>query len=142
VEEYFGTTVLAGTAPSAAGLADEIIHSAPSEVFFFCGDQRREELPAKLTAAGIRVNELVVYRTIQTPRPVDEPYDGVAFFSPSAVHSFFSRNTLPATTPLFAIGNTTAKALSTYCSNRVVISPSPEQEILIRQIIDYFQTNI
>jgi len=142
VADHFDLAAVAGTAHSASALADEILHQAPVEVFFFCGDQRRDELPDKLSAAGVRVNEWVVYRTIQTPHRIETSYDGVAFFSPSAVHSFFSVNTLPATTPLFAIGSTTANAIRTYCPNPVITSPSPEQGRMVQQMIDYFQNNI
>jgi uroporphyrinogen-III synthase len=156
VHEHFGEDAVAGTAPSAAELADVVLRRslsvteptagdhvpAPSEVFFFCGDQRRDELPGKLSAAGVSVNELVVYRTAQTPHFVEGPYDGIAFFSPSAVHSFFSVNIAGDKTLLFAIGSTTADAIHGYCSNPVVISGSPAKEALVQQIIEHFQTNI
>jgi uroporphyrinogen-III synthase len=70
---------------------------------------------------------------------VERVYDGIAFFSPSAVESFFSINTVPEATRLFAIGETTAASISAYCSNPVVISDSPEKEALVRRMIDYFQ---
>jgi uroporphyrinogen-III synthase len=142
VHEHFGEDAVAGTAPSAAALADEVHASAPNEVFFFCGDQRRDELPGKLSAAGVRVNELVVYRTTQTPHYVEGPYDGIAFFSPSAVHSFFSVNIAGDKTLLFAIGSTTADAIHGYCANPVIISGSPAKDALVQQIIEHFQTNI
>jgi uroporphyrinogen-III synthase len=142
VHAHFGEKAIAGTAPSAAELADEILGHHPAGVFFFCGDQRRDELPGILSAAGVRVNELVVYRTTQTPHSVEGPYDGIAFFSPSAVHSFFSVNIAGDKTLLFAIGSTTAQAIQGYCTNPVVISRSPAKEVLIQQIIEHFQTNI
>jgi uroporphyrinogen-III synthase len=142
VQEHFGAASIAGTAPSAAELAAEIIQHAPAEVFFFCGDARRDELPDKLSAAGIGVNELIVYRTTQTPYIVKTPYDGIAFFSPSAVHSFFSINATDEDAIFFAIGQTTAGAIRTYTDNPIVLSKTPEKEMLVRQIIDYFQTNI
>jgi len=139
VEAKFGPAAIAGTAPSAAALADVILEHHPSEVFFFCGDQRREELPDKLTRAGVRVHELVVYRTTQTPHTVKEPYHGIVFFSPSAVHSFFSVNSTTEKTILFAIGKTTADTIHTYVNNPVVTSATPEKEGLVRQIIDYYE---
>ena len=142
VESHFGVTAIAGTAPSASELADVILRQPPSEVFFFCGDQRRDELPDELAAAGVKVHEYIVYRTLQTPHKIEARYDGIAFFSPSAVHSFFSVNMLPETTTCFAIGSTTAETIRTYGDNLVIISGSPEKEALVRQIIDYFQNNI
>jgi len=139
VETKFGPDSIAGTAPSAAALADVILEHHPSEVFFFCGDQRREELPEKLTTAGVRVHEIIVYRTTQTTHKITEPYDGIVFFSPSAVHSFFSINTLPEKTTTFAIGTTTADTIHTYVNNPVITSASPEKEALVRHVIDYFE---
>lgn len=142
VHAHFGEDAIAGTAPSATELADVILQQHPSEIFFFCGDQRREELPNKLSTAGVQVNELAVYRTTQTPHLIKEPYDGIAFFSPSAVHSFFSMNVLPRNTRIFAIGKTTTDAVLTYTNNPVITSQSPEKEALVRQLIDYFYQNI
>ena len=39
---------IAGTAADAAALADVIIQDGIKEVYFFCGNMRREELPEKL----------------------------------------------------------------------------------------------
>jgi len=153
VTKYFGESCIAGTASSAAALADNIIHQhdptarpkggptarAFEEVYFFCGDQRRDELPAALREQAIRVNELIVYRTIRTPHKVEPVYDGIVFFSPSAVHSFFQVNKIAAGVLLFAIGQTTADTIRTYSSNPTILSGSPDKAALIRQVIDYFQ---
>ena len=151
IRDHFGEDRIAGTANSAAALAHVIIQwnalttGAPGshirEVFFFCGDQRRDELPDQLRQASIKVNELVVYRTLPTPCTIETVYDGIVFFSPSAVHSFFTRNTLPPATILFAIGQTTADSIRAYTPNKTILSATPEKETLIRQVIDYFQTN-
>jgi len=137
VEEYLGPA--AGVAPSAAALADVILEHHPSEVFFFCGDQRREELPEKLNKAGVRVHELVVYKTTQTPQRIEDVYNGIVFFSPSAVHSFFSVNGTTEKTTLFAIGTTTADTIHTYVNNPIITSATPEKEALVRQLIDHFE---
>lgn len=137
--ERFGEGAIAGTANSARELAEEIIRSGiEKEVYFFCGDQRREELPARLREAGFTVNERIVYRTVQTPHPVDRAFAGIAFFSPSGVESFFSVNRTSPETVLFAIGRTTAGAISAHCRNPVVVGSQPDKEMLIRQMIDHF----
>ncbi len=140
VEDHFGEGVVAGTAASAGELADRIIGERDIRgVVIFCGDQRRDELPDKLSKAGIDVCEIVVYRTIHTPRLVESVYDGIAFFSPSAVRSFFSVNTVPAASILFAIGHTTAEAIGQYCANPVLTSGSPEKDAVIGDAIRYFK---
>jgi uroporphyrinogen-III synthase len=143
VEKHFGDESVTGTAPSAAALARVVIDAGKRDVVFFCGDQRREELPGILQKGGVRVREIVVYHTIETPHVVKEIYDGVVFFSPSAVRSFFSANNADGTVCFFAIGETTAAAIQGFVpGSPLVISKAPEKEALVRQIIEYFQTSI
>jgi uroporphyrinogen-III synthase len=136
VAERFGEAAIAGTADSAADLAATIVGEGwVKAVWFFCGDLRRNELPLRLKQAGIQVHEVVVYRTRLTPQKIEREYDGIAFFSPTAVESFFSANRIPAHTQLFAIGATTAEAIGRYCNNPVTTSERPDAELLINQII-------
>jgi hydroxymethylbilane synthase len=106
---------------NASQLADIIIKDGIKEVVFFCGDKRRDELPEKLRHQGIQVEEVIVYNTTETPRIITKNYDGVLFYSPSAVRSFFSLNNLPATTTCYAIGETTAAEIKKYCSNDIAL---------------------
>ncbi|MCW3088842.1 MAG: uroporphyrinogen-III synthase [Sediminibacterium sp.] len=140
VENYFGEEAIAGTADSASQLAEEIIEDAyAGEVIFFCGNQRREELPAKLAAADITVTEITVYQTIVLPRKVEGEYNGILFFSPSAVESFFAKNQLPAHTVVFAIGPTTKETIERYCSNKIISSLSPAKDKMLEQAMAYFR---
>ena len=137
--EYFGESAIAGTADSAAELAAVIIGAGvEKEVWFFCGDQRREELPALLREAGFRVDEVIVYRTALTPVKMERAYDGIAFFSPSAIESYLSLNTIAAATALFAIGRTTAAALLARTGREAMVSSKPDKELLIHQMIAHF----
>lgn len=138
VAGIFGADSIAGSAASARELADLIRKRGESRVVFFCGDRRRDELPDALTKAGIGVDERVVYRTRLTPKRLDRDYAGVAFFSPSAVESFFSVNTIGAGVTLFAIGGTTAAAIHDRCSNEVVTSERPDKTVLIKLMTDHF----
>jgi uroporphyrinogen-III synthase len=139
VAAYFGEAAITDTADNASELADRIIENEePEEIIFFCGNQRREELPVKLRSHGISVNEIIVYETVVIEHTVDKVYEGILFFSPSAVESFFSKNTLPEHTVLFAIGNTTAKTIHKHCNNRIMISDHPGKDELIEQAIAYF----
>jgi uroporphyrinogen-III synthase len=141
VAERFGADAIAGTADSAAGLAAQIIRVAPDAVYFFCGDQRRDELPDLLKETGLTIHEVVVYRTLLTPRKAKRDYAGIAFFSPSAVESYFSLNTVADDVTLFAIGRTTAAAIQARCSCPVIISDRPGKDALIHTMTDHFQTN-
>lgn len=136
VEIFFGEDAIAGTADSAIALADRIIEDAMAdEVIFFCGDQRRAELPDMLFAAGIIVTEIVVYETIPTPHKLNETYAGVLFYSPSAVESFFRNNKLAQQTLAFAIGTTTAEAIKKHCRNKIIKADEPGKEALVQKAI-------
>lgn len=139
VKKYFGEEAIAGIADSASELAELIVDEGEdSEVIFFCGDQRRDELPEILKNNDIDVNEIVVYETVAVPHKVDKQYHGILFFSPSAVESFFGNNKIPSSTVLFAIGNTTANTLKKFSTNKIIISDEPGKESLFRKMIEYF----
>ncbi len=138
VKNYFGEHAVAGTADNASELAEEIIkNEEPDEVIFFCGNKRRDELPGKLKKQRIEVNEIVVYQTENTQHKISKIYDGILFFSPSAVESFFAVNKLPEYTVVFAIGQTTKETVSRFCKNRIVVSKLPGKDQLVEQAIAY-----
>ncbi len=135
----FGETALVGKARSAGELARIFIRQETGgEIVFFCGDHRRQELPSILRGSGFSVVEEVVYRTLPTPHKVEQDYDGIAFFSPSAVESFFSVNEPAAGIPLFAIGPTTAAAIRARCTNPVITAGEPDKAMLIRKMTGHF----
>lgn len=138
VADTWGVDKIKGTAENASALADLIINNGEKEVVFFCGEQRRDELPIKMRDHGISLKELVVYRTIETSRPVSKKYDGILFFSPSAVNSFFSFNKPASCGVAFAIGSTTAMALKAKGCNSIVSADMPGKEELVRKMLAYF----
>lgn len=130
---------IAGEAWNGADLADLIIRKGEQHVLFFCGDIRRDELPQKLRDAGITVEEIILYKTVATPVHLEETFDAVLFYSPSAVQSFFAANELPEKTVCFSIGLTTKSSIKGLTKNRVVSSPVPEMDQLLDTVIEYFQ---
>lgn len=142
VKHYFGEHTIIGTATNASELAGLIVEERKTnKLSFFCGDQRREELPSILRNNGIRVNEIEVYHTKEVHHKIEKTYHGILFFSPSAVTSFFHSNTLPAATVIFAIGTTTANELAATTNNKIVISGLPGKDKLVKKMIDYFIEN-
>ena len=135
VEQYWTNESVSGTGKNATELAQIIIADKQTEVYFFCGNKRREELPSILYQQGITVNELMVYETIEIATKVEKEHDAILFFSPSAVHSFFQKNTVGNDTIIFAIGDTTAATIKTFCSNRIVLSDFPSKEKMVEQAI-------
>ncbi|CAN5563922.1 uroporphyrinogen-III synthase [soil metagenome] len=143
VEKYFGNDNILATGSNATELAKEIIKWEKIQldkmpVVFFCGDQRRDELPGKLLEQGIEMEEIITYNTIQTTHAITDAYNGILFFSPSAVHSFFKTNKAATETVFFAIGETTANTISSYTNNKIVISYTPAKDELLRQAVDWF----
>jgi Uroporphyrinogen-III synthase len=137
--DFFGKEKIYASAKNAAGLAEKIVtNKSIKEIVFFCGDQRLNDLPEMLTQYNITVKEVIVYTTEETPYIIQKDYDAILFFSPSAVHSFFSVNTISTNVLLFSIGKTTSNAISTYCSNLVNTSEYPGKEQMINLVIDFF----
>lgn len=138
IKDYFTFANIAATGQNAMKLSEAIINDNVKEVVFFCGDQRRDELPQQLQKNKINVEEIVVYKTNEIPAKVDKEYDGVLFFSPSAVKSFLSVNSIPEDTVLFSIGNTTAEEIRKNCTNKIIISDFPLKDKLVDEAIKYF----
>lgn len=123
-------------------LAKKIIENAgknpadgQSPILHFCGNRRREEFRHFLSESGLKVKDVVVYRTILNEMELDVgSYDAILFYSPSAVQAFrnsggFRQKKLPE---LFAVGNTTGQELSIESGRHVHISPKPSTEVLLR----------
>jgi uroporphyrinogen-III synthase len=129
-----------GTASDATALAELIIRQGNiTSVVFFCGNIRRDELPNLLQQHGITVQEIVVYKTTAIPAVATNDYDGIFFFSPSGVKSYFTLNTVPSHTVCFAIGNTTANTLKEYTTNKIITSPDvPSTAQMVQTAISYF----
>ena len=140
VTDFFGVRSIAATARDGEALAEKIIANKDlGEVVFFCGDQRLDKLPEILVAHEIDLKEVMVYTTVYTPKFIEKTYDGIVFFSPSAVHSFFDINTIATDVIVFAIGKTTAAAVATYVENELVVSKWPGKEQMIEQVINYYE---
>ena len=142
VGKILGEEKISGTADNASELADIILQDTEiKKVIFFCGKQRREELPEKLKSAEIEIEEIVVYETFETPQKISRKhYDGILFFSPSAVKSFFSSNKLNEEIQVFAIGKTTADAIQKNIDRELIIAETPGEENMIDHVIAHFST--
>ncbi|MCD6013014.1 MAG: uroporphyrinogen-III synthase [Flavipsychrobacter sp.] len=138
VLQYFDESQVKGTAMDGALLANVIKTHGVKEVVFFCGDKRLDALPLFLFRNDIMVHEIVVYKTTETPEQVKKHYQGILFFSPNGVNSFFRINNVDPHTVLFAIGNTTAAVLKAKASNKIVVSETPSKERMVEKVIEYF----
>lgn len=138
IEKRLPTSSIIGDADNASALAEVIINNNEKQLSFFCGNQRRHELPDKLAGKQIELEELVVYKTIPLANKITTHYDAILFFSPSAVISFFSSNSLPSGTVLFSIGTTTSQSIKQFTNNRIIESDHPGKQHLVEKSLEYF----
>ncbi|MBY0487505.1 MAG: uroporphyrinogen-III synthase [Flavobacteriaceae bacterium] len=122
----------------AADLAEIISLIYGKETFtFFSGNLRRDVLPNTLKENGITFNEIEVYETKITSKKITKKLEGILFFSPSAVESYFNMNTIKDET-CFCIGETTAEALENKKVKTIVIADKPSVENVITEVIEYY----
>jgi len=134
------------TAQNAVKLAHCIIKDHRNKEFtYFCGKQRRDELPTILNEAGVVCNEVVVYETYLNERSFDQQFDGILFYSPSGVSAFAKANhpstSLRVTPDLRAIciGETTASEARKYFET-VIVSNATTIESTIAKAVKYLAT--
>ncbi|RTZ09205.1 uroporphyrinogen-III synthase [Flavobacterium sp. GSP6] len=106
---------------------------------FLSGNLRKETLPEALKSAGIIFNEIEVYQTTPAPFKISdqENFDGILFFSPSAVESYLTNNKIKNEV-CFCVGTTTAAALETKKIKNIVIPETPTIEAVILEVIEYY----
>ena len=141
IEERWGSEKIIATAENAARLGERLIDDGVNEVVFFCGNIRRDELPNKIRSEGGKIEEVVVYETEETPSKLTKDYDGILFFSPSAVHAFFSSNKPAKHTVLFAIGKTTEEAIRQNKGRNIVVANVTDKVEMAQDAIDYLSSN-
>jgi uroporphyrinogen-III synthase len=108
---------------------------------FLSGNLRKETLPEALKSEGIIFNEIEVYQTTLAPFKISEQekFDGIMFFSPSAVESYLTNNKIKNEI-CFCVGNTTAKSLELNKVKNIVIAEIPTIEEVIVEVIAYYNT--
>lgn len=137
IEEAWGADKIVATAENAQRLGERLVDDGVKEVVFFCGNIRRDELPNKIRSEGGKVEEVVVYETEETPTNLARDYDGILFFSPSAVQAFFISNKPAKHTILFAIGKTTEEAIRQHKNGKVVVANVTDKVEMAHEAIDY-----
>jgi len=140
----------------ASDLAEIITLIYANESFtFFSGNLRKETLPKALKAAKVNFNEIQVYETTLTPQKIAEPnpstraianwrskggekkFDGILFFSPSAVESYLKENKIKNEI-CFCIGETTASSLEKITRN-IIVAHQPSVENVIEDVIEEYK---
>lgn len=144
IKHYWKTNSIKGTSSNGKELAriilkDNVETTISNPLVFFCGSRRLNTIPNALTKAKVPYEEISVYETENTPTMVKKIYDAILFYSPSEVHSFFSKNKVEDTA-LFAIGKTTLNALSDHTTknNTIILSQWADKARMIDLLINYF----
>ena len=140
IEEKWGKGKVVATAENGSALAERLIDDDVRDMVFFCGNKRRDELPNKMRSEKRNVEEVIVYNTIETPSKLEKEYDGVVFYSPSAVHAFYTQNRPGKNTLLFAIGKTTEEAIHQYDSRKVIVGHEANKTDLVKRAIEYLSS--
>lgn len=110
------------------------------EFTFFSGNLRKDTIPTAFQKNNIIFEEIEVYKTVLTPHKIDNQFDGILFFSPSAVQSYLKENNI-SNEVCFCIGTTTAAEIKKDIKN-IVIANQPTVENVIIQCINYFKNPI
>src|SRR5450759_2557524 len=97
------------------------------------------EVPWKIFCIGHSTKNLVS-KIFGEEKISRKNYDGILFFSPSAVNSFFSLNKINEQIQIFAIGKTTADAIHQQINKDLIIAETPGEEDMIEKVISYFST--
>jgi uroporphyrinogen-III synthase len=117
---------------NSAKLGDFIVKNYKNETFhYFCGSERRHELPEKLKASEIDLFEVKTYKTTLKSKKFNQKWAGILFFSPSGVASFVYENKINDSIA-FCIGNTTGKEAKKYTPNTVIAISASVESVLAK----------
>ena len=123
---------------TAAILAHTLVEKYKNVSFLFiCGKKRRNELPLILKENEVSIEELVIYDTLESPITITRLFDGILFFSPSAVQSYSRINKI-GTQHCFCIGTTTANTIDKPAIQVTVANKSTIENVIV-QAVKFFK---
>jgi len=122
------------TAAYASELVRLIEVDEKARYILFCGDKRLPTIPDFLQQQRLKLSEVICYENIASPKKVEQQYEGVMFYSPSGVESYFQLNNASSHQKYYCIGTTTAKALSKYSKDNIIIAEKPGIQAILEKI--------
>ena len=129
-------------AQNSAELAHFLEKNYKNEAFsFLCGKRRRLEIESFFYTNNSNSEVVEIYDTLLTSKTFNSKFDGILFFSPSAVLSFFQTNLWNPKAHGFCIGKTTASALENYTKNFSIAKEPNEMEVFL-SIYNYYKTTV
>lgn len=138
VEDHFPQSRIIEDAPNGAELAKKILNHNIDSAIFFCGNKRLDTIPKTFSENKISLEEIVVYETVLTPQKIEKDYDGIIFFSPSAVESFISVNRMGKNLPVFSFAGSTLNALQKN-SEKIIVSNNPSEQGMLNVVTNYYK---
>lgn len=130
------------TAQNASELGDFIQKNYENEDFyFFSSTLRRDEIPEAVNNSKNTLFEIKTYKTTLNLVNFSQKWDGMLFFSPSGVQSYFKQNSTHNNDSIaFCIGKTTQSEAIKYISNTIVAN-SPTVESVIAKAVKTLKAN-
>ena len=128
---------------NASELGNFIQKSYQNETFyFFSGTIRRDEIPNAIKNSKNSISEIKTYKTTLNLVNFSQNWDGILFFSPSGVQSYFQKNTSHDSEVdiAFCIGETTQSEAKKY-TPYTYIANTPTVESVIAKAVKTLKTN-
>ncbi len=122
---------------NAKALGEFIVQQDIKSVTFLRGNKSRPELPQLLQEHGVLLKQYKLYTTRLTPKKMEQSFDGLLFFCPSAVESYLTNHHIN-NEQIICIGQTTASAVQPY-SNNIMIADHQKVSSVIQKTIELFQ---
>ncbi len=128
-------------AQNSADLAHFLTKNYKNEEFtFFCGTRRMPEIETQLNLHQISLHIIELYETLPNPYQLKTAVEGILFYSPSAVSSFFIENEWPQNAYGFCLGSSTAAQLKPY-TNQFYVAQQPNETALLLKLKQHFCTH-
>ena len=111
-----------------------------NENYIFCrGSIKNKDFTKFFQIHAMNLIEIPVYKTKLAPLKIDLTFDGIMFFSPSAIKSFIKKNQIQ-NSECFCIGETTSNFAKKF-SDKTHFSLIPSVENVINQTINFFKND-
>jgi uroporphyrinogen-III synthase len=124
-------------AQNSSELAHFLVKNTKNESFLYCcGKLRTPDLEHILPLHGVVLHAVEVYNTRLLKHKVKGHFDGLLFFSPSAVRAYAVNNDF-AETHSFCLGNTTGKEVASHTA-QYSVAKSPDEAQLLLSIKKHF----
>ena len=127
--------------PKSSDLGRFIVKNYKNATFtFFCGTRRMPDLEAQCQQHQIPLHIVELYETQECSQKLKTTVDGILFYSPSAVTSFFMKNEWPKNAYGFCLGTSTATQLKRY-TLQYYVAQRPNETALLLSLKKHFCTH-